>query len=38
MEKQLKQGVDVEALRAGRNLFIFADKAAAEAAWKAGVR
>ena len=38
LEKQLKQGVDVEALRAGRNLFVFADKAAAEAAWKAGNR
>ena len=36
METQLKQGVDVEALRAGRNLFVFADKAAAEAAFNSG--
>ncbi len=38
LEEQLKKGVDAEALQTGRNLFILADKAAAEAAWQAGSR
>lgn len=36
LEKQLKKGVDAEALRTGRNLFVFADKAAAKAAFNSG--
>jgi len=38
LEKQWKKGVDAQALRAGKNLHVFPDKAAAEAAWQAGTR
>lgn len=38
LEKQLKKGVDAEALRSGQNLYVFADRTAAEAAWQAGIR